>query len=182
MKKRISFIVVFMMVILLSGCITPALDKLSINLNPGVDTIDIGDTYIDPGANALYGFVEIEVEIKSSNLNTSIEGTYEIVYLATYKSISKELKRIVTVVDQSPPVLTLNPGIDTVILGETWMDAFVVVTDNSGLEVTIEVLGTVDESTKGTYEITYVATDHKGLESRITRYVEVIDLNDYIVE
>jgi hypothetical protein len=182
MKKIIWTMSLLSTLFLLSGCIAPSLDKLSITLNPGIDTIDLGETYEDPSATALYGFIDVDVSVKSSSLNVGQEGTYEIIYIATYKTISKEAKRIVTVIDQSPPIITLNPGIDTILLGETWTDAYVTVTDNSGLEITVEVSGEVDIHTKGTYIITYLAKDIRENESVVYRYIEVVDLNDIEIE
>jgi hypothetical protein len=182
MRKILWFPILISILLLLSGCIEPSLDKLTITLNPGVDTIDLGETYQDPGATSLYGFIDVEVTIKSNNINIHEEGTYEIIYLATYKTISKEQKRIVTVIDQTPPVLMLNPGIDTVILGESWTDAYITITDNSGMNITVEVTGEVNTSLKGTYIITYRAFDQNENESIVYRYVEVIDLNDIEID
>jgi hypothetical protein len=176
MKKHLLSMILLILFIL-SGCIKPQEDKLSISLNPGVDTIEINSSYIDPGAKASYGFVELTASIYINTLDITQLGTYEIVYKVTYKTIEKEVKRIITVVDETPPIMTLNPGVDTILLGGNWIDAFVSVSDNSEQEVEITTLGEVDTQTAGIYIITYVATDLSGNESRIQRYVEVIDLN-----
>lgn len=176
MKKHLLSMMLLMLFIL-SSCIKPQEDKLSISLNPGVDTIEVNSHYLDPGAKASYGFVELTASVYINTLDITQLGTYEIIYKVTYKTIEKEVKRIITVVDETPPIMTLNPGVDTILLGGNWIDAFVSVSDNSEQEVEIATLGEVDTQTAGIYIIIYVATDLSGNESRIQRYVEVIDLN-----
>ncbi len=174
--RKILPIVLFVL-ILLYGCIDPQEDKLTISLNPGVDTIEINSAYVDPGAQAAYGFVELTATVYKNTLDITQLGVYEIIYKVSYKTIEKEIKRMITVVDETPPVMTLHAGIDTIILGEEWIDAFVDVFDNSQQEVSVTMLGEVNTHIAGVYVITYIATDSSGNESRIHRYVEVIDLN-----
>ena len=176
MRKRFV-IVILMLLFVLTGCIEPSLDKLTIELNPSVDTIEINSTYQDPGVKAFYGFVELTAKITSNTLDITQLGTYEIVYAATYKSLEKTIKRIITVVDETPPVITLNPGVDTIVLGGYWEDAFVSVTDNSNDDIDVSIIGEVNTQIAGIYIIVYVATDASGNESRISRYIEVIDPN-----
>jgi len=175
--KKSFVIVILLLLLMLAGCIKPSLDKLTIELNPSVDTIEINSTYQDPGVKAFYGFVEIKANVSSNTLDITQLGTYEIVYVATYKSIEKTIKRIITVVDETPPVITLNPGVDTILLGGSWEDAFVSVTDNSQDDMDISIIGEVNTQIAGIYIIVYVATDASGNESRISRYIEVIDPN-----
>lgn len=174
MRKAMMFIITLGL-LFLSGCIEPTLDRLDIYLNPGVDTIEIHSDYLDPGATSSYGFLDLEPVVKSSNLDTKKVGVYEIIYVVTYNNLEKEIKRIITVVDQTPPVLSLNPGVDTILLGQEWTDGYVEASDNSGVLPVITVFGFVDVDIPGVYIITYTAEDQSGNESSIKRYVEVID-------
>ena len=79
------------------------------------------------------------------------------------------------VTDQTPPVITLNPGVDTIQLGQTWEDAGASVTDNSGETITIQVSGEVNSNVVGTYVITYIAIDSSGNRASINRHVNVIE-------
>ena len=174
MKKAIA-IIILVALLFLTACMEPSMDRLSITLNPSVDTIEINSNYQDPGATASYGFVNVATRVKSSNLDIHTLGVYEIVYIVSYNGLEKEITRMVTVVDQTPPVITLNPGVDTLFVGQEWQDAHVTATDNSGVLPTISVNGTVDHLVPGIYIITYTAQDESGNESSISRYVEVID-------
>jgi xanthosine utilization system XapX-like protein len=79
------------------------------------------------------------------------------------------------VIDQTPPVLTLNLGIDTILVGEEWIDESATVIDNSNEAIEIVVTGSVNTSVAGTYEITYTATDSSGNTSSIKRFVTVYE-------
>ena len=67
------------------------------------------------------------------------------------------------------PVITVTPGTDTVEQGSTWTDAGA--TADGG--ETVNVSGTVDINTVGTYTITYTATDASGNVGTATRTVTV---------
>jgi hypothetical protein len=73
------------------------------------------------------------------------------------------------VVDTTAPVITVNPGTDTVEQGSAWTDAGA--TADTGETVTVS--GTVDTSIAGTYTITYTATDAAGNTGTATRTVTV---------
>jgi hypothetical protein len=176
MKKYLMILSIGLLWIL-SSCIDPSIDRLEISLNPGVDTIQINDDYQDPGAVAHYGFIDLTPIVENNNLDSSELGTYEITYLVTYKDLEKRLTRYVTVVDEIAPVLSLNIGLDTIILGDSWIDAFVTAFDNSLVTPLIIVSGEVDSNIAGEYIITYTATDDSGNSNSIIRYVNVIDLD-----
>ncbi|MDO9628282.1 MAG: DUF5011 domain-containing protein [Acholeplasmataceae bacterium] len=171
--RKLFFIITFFLVIMLSSCQEPSAEFIVMKLNPGIDTIELGLSYIDPGATARYGFKNLNVEVISNTVNTEVLGTYEIIYQAIHNDFSKTMKRIITVIDQTPPLIILNPGIDTIYTDETWIDEGVSVFDASGENITILVTGTV-LSTPGEYIITYQATDESGNSSFKIRYVNVI--------
>ena len=178
-KLLISLMIIF----LLFAC-TPQEDdpdtddpikvEIDFSLKEGQDTVEINTSWEDVGALFTVDGEE-QIVYSSDNLNTSQLGLYEINYEATHEGETHRLTRYVIVIDQTPPVITLNPGVDTVKVGETWEDAGATVTDNSGEELTIQVSGTVDVNTVGTYEIVYEATDSSGNTARIIRYVNVVE-------
>lgn len=172
MKKLISIVIV-LLTIFLSSCQAPSAEFIVIRLNNSIDTIEIGIPYVDPGATAKYGLVILDVTVISNTVDTSTLGTYEIIYEATHNNFIKTTKRIVTVIDETPPVIVLNPGLDTIYSDETWVDAGVSVTDQSGGEIILTQFGSV-LSTPGEYIITYQATDESGNTSTKIRYVNVI--------
>ncbi len=161
-------------VIIMSSCVEPSLDYLEFTLNSGIDTTELNEPYQDPGATAKYGFKVLTVEVISNNVDVTTIGVYEIVYQATYASLTQTLKRVVTVIDETPPTLQLNPGIDTITVGTQWVDAGVTMSDNSGLAIDLVIIGEVG-SIPGIYIIRYVATDVYLNQSQIERVVYVIE-------
>lgn len=174
MKKGL-FLVMIVLAVILSSCTEVSLDYLDFELNPGMDTIDLGETHVDAGAIAYYGLKELVVLVISNNVDSTHEGVYDIIYQTSHRDLVLTLVRKVTVKDQTPPVVTLNPGVDTILVGEEWHDAGVTVSDNSDGEILIEVLGEV-LTTAGRYEIIYRVTDSSDLQTTITRIVYVIEL------
>lgn len=152
----------------------PIQAEIDFIINEGQDTVEINTAWEDAGALFI---VDGEEEIIYSNdsIDTSKLGLYQINYEASHEDETYQLTRYVIITDQTSPVITLNPGVDTIQWRETWEDAGATVTDNSGEELTIQVSGTVDTDTVGTYEIIYEAEDSSGNTASVTRYVNVIE-------
>lgn len=165
---------IFLSIFILSSCVEPSLDYLEFDLNPGIDTIELNGLYQDPGATAHYGFKVLTVEVMTNTVDVTTIGVYEIIYQTTYGDLTQTLKRVVTVVDETPPIMTLNPGVDTVVVGTAWEDAGVMITDNSGLPIDLEIIGEVGNDS-GVYIVTYLATDAYGNQAKIERVVYVIE-------
>ena len=171
--KKMILAIAFLLSIFLSSCKEASANHIVISLNQSIDTIEVGSTYLDPGATAKYGLINLSVSVISNNVNTNALGIYEIIYEATHNNFIKSMKRIVTVIDETPPLIILNPGVDTIYSDESWIDAGVLVTDNSEGYITVEKIGVV-LSTPGEYTITYQAIDESGNVSSKVRYVNVI--------
>lgn len=164
-----------LLVILLVGCTPYDPANLSIALSPAVDTIEIHSEYSDPGAKAYSGSFGIRTTVLTSDLNTSILGDYTIVYQVSWRNVTKTVTRKIRVIDSTAPVITLLAGVDTIRIGQTWTDAGATVLDNSLASLSVNVSGTVDCNTLGEYEIIYSAEDASGNETRIIRYVHVVE-------
>jgi hypothetical protein len=175
MMKKTIFSAMTLIVLLMLGACDAVPATLEIGLNPGIDTVDVNTVFEDAGAWAAYGDRDIDVMVVFDDVDITSLGTYTIVYEASYGDRTVEATRIITVVDALQPEISLNPGIDTVVVGQPWTDAGVTVTDNSGLEISITVTGEVDIMTPGTYTVTYTATDQSGNEATLTRGVFVIE-------
>jgi hypothetical protein len=149
---------------------------LSIALNPGVDTVEVGEEFIDAGVTAYLGDEELNVTVLENTVDTDVLGAYVVRYMIghEYYTLSVLVERVVVVIDSTAPTLMLNPGVDTIKVGKTWEDAGVMATDNYFDEVTVTVEGVVDTNNIGTYTITYRAVDELGNESTIVRIVDVI--------
>ena len=153
--------------------VDPTPVDITFTLLEGQDTVEIHTTWIDAGA--MFTVNGEESTIMGSNINTSQLGLHTVTYEATHDGEPHRLRRYVMVTDQTPPVITLNPGIDTIQLGGTWEDAGATVTDNSGETLTIEVSGEVNTNVVGTYIITYDTTDSSGNTARVQRHVNVVE-------
>lgn len=154
--------------------ITTFKEEIFLELNPGVDTIEVNTSFVDAGVNAYYGDFILEATILENTVDITKIGVYYISYQVSYGSEVKEIFRVVFVIDTISPEISLSPGIDTLVLGETWVDAGVIISDNSEEEIVAEVKGTVNVNEVGTYEITYEAIDSSGNKSVIVRYVHII--------
>jgi hypothetical protein len=174
MRKQLmlSFLMIF--ILGLSSCTVPDENSLYMTLNPGIDTIGIDKPFTDAGAKAQYGFKNVDVEVIENTVDITTIGTYRIVYHSIYLDYEKTIIRYVTVVDDISPVATLNPGVDTIFVGTTWIDAGIQTSDNSADPVTIGVLGIVNNMVAGEYTIIYEATDQSGNVTTVTRYVNVL--------
>ncbi|MBU1141506.1 MAG: DUF5011 domain-containing protein, partial [Firmicutes bacterium] len=111
-----------------------------------------------------------------NDVDTSLVGIYTIIYQITYLEYEKTITRIVTVIDETPPNINLNPGVDTIVVGQAWIDAGVTAIDNSNLEVIITVTSYVIIEQPGEYQVIYQATDESGNSATIIRYVNIIEL------
>ena len=173
MNKRI--LIVFLVIIssvIFMGC-NAQIEDIEFYLNPSVDTITLNSEYEDPGVTAKVFGLKRSTEILENTVDTSQIGTYYITYMFEYKEFYFELTRIVVVIDETPPVIKLNPGVDTIKVGQIWIDAGVIV-ENAENDTTIVISNNVDTTIEGTYIITYTATDSSGNSSFITRIVNVI--------
>ena len=149
-------------------------DDIYLQLNSGQDTVEINSEWIDKGALFIVNDESFEM-ITEDFVDVSSLGVYTINYTYTYEEDVFEMVRYVIVVDQTAPEIILNLGIDTIRIGDDWIDAGVTMTDNSGEEISVLVSGEVDTSIANTYLITYSATDSSGNTSSIRRYVTVIE-------
>ncbi len=173
MLHKLSLLLVALTVTL-RACLPEDTTVIEMEINPGVDTILIGETHDDAGATAQVGERTISVTVLENTVDSDTPGVYEIVYRARYNGITTTIVRKVEVVDERPLSLALRPGVDTVLVGTSWTDAGVDVLSNDE-NVSIETVGHVDTDAVGVYVITYIVTDALGNEDRLTRKVHVID-------
>jgi hypothetical protein len=176
-KLRILSILLF--IFILAGCnVTPlGEDDLSITLKPGIDTVEINTAFVDAGVTAMIGTRTIEGTITENTVDITTTGQYTVTYEVSRYGYSKTVTRYVNIVDNTPPTLSLKPGVDTIIKGQTWTDAGVNAEDNSLGTVSVVVTGSANVNTAGEYVITYTGTDESGNVSTIIRYVNVLNTN-----
>jgi len=174
MRRTLLLITLLILIFGLISCTVPDENSLYITLNPGIDTIGIDEEHVDAGAKAKYGFKLLDVEVVENTVDVTTVGTYQIVYRSVYLEYENSIIRYVTVVDNHPPLVSINPGIDTIFIGSSWIDAGVSVADDSGTPVTISIDGTVNIWIADEYEIVYEVTDQSGNKTIVTRFVNVL--------
>lgn len=141
-------------------------------LNPGVDTVIRGDSWEDAGLYININGEEIII-YSDDDLDFMSEDPQLITYSFSLGEMLIEAVRYVSFIDRDDLTITINPGVDTIYVGQTWVDA--------GAEIdtdhTILVDGAVNNQLPGIYEITYYVQDQYGVITQAKRMVKVLDVN-----
>lgn len=169
MKKAFP---ILLLILLLSSC---NVFKPMTILTPGNDNISVNTEYTPETCILNTGTEDLEMPITSNTVDTSKIGEYTVTYSLEYKDKDYSCSRKVFVNDITLPEITLVAGIDTLFIGEEWIDNGVTVTDNYSTNIEVSTSGTVDTSKAGTYKIIYYAVDEAGNQNSIVRYVTVVN-------
>lgn len=167
MKKALILLVLLMAI---AGCSDT--EESQIELIPGKDIIEIGNDHVDQGCYLVTEDSRLPMDVLRNTVDTSRIGEYEIIYRLFEQGENHTCKRIVKVIEEGPLQASLNPGIDTITVGDEHVDAGIDVTRD---DVTITVTNTVDPNTPGTYAITYHVIDAAHNETTLTRLVTVLE-------
>lgn len=138
-----------------------------------------GTNWVDPGYSATDnadGSVAVTV---SGSVDVNTPGTYTLTYSATDSAGNTgTTTRIVTVVADAAPTITLTGGNVTIAQGGTWSEPGYSATDAEDGDITADVVvggDTVDTNTPGVYTITYNVSDSAGnAAAQRTRTVTVV--------
>ena len=138
-------------------------------------TLAVGSTFNDPGATALDA-VDGEVGVNASGVvDTALPGTYTITYSANDAAGNNATAtRTVSVIDVTAPVISVagdNPLFLPV--GATFVEPGVAAFDAIDGNIELQISGTVDTATRGTYTLTYTANDAAGNTATAARTVIV---------
>jgi prepilin-type N-terminal cleavage/methylation domain-containing protein len=141
--------------------------------------VEYGGTYTEPGYNAYASDGSpITNKWNSGMGGTWSFGTTTITY-SCYSSYDNkscvETTRYVTIVDTTPPSVTIN-GNQTITInrGDSFTDYWGAwAYDKSGTQSPVTSSGSVDTSTVGTYTITYSSTDSSGNTGTAVRTIIV---------
>lgn len=145
-----------------------------------VEYVELNAPYIDKGAIAkdvdgedISSSINIEV-VDNNQIDSSLVGTYIVIYSITSGNSTVTLNRNVTVRDTTPPVL-IKPGAVQLTLADTTYDYMngVSAIDNDREPVSITTTNNIKFGISGNYYITYNATDQKGNKTVERRLVVI---------
>lgn len=164
----------------------PVLDTTppTITLNGEADLIiEAGSAYQEQGANAIDN-IDGEVEvIISGSVDTITVGTYTLTYIANDNAgNTATVIRTVSVVDTTPPAITLNGETElTLEGGNEYQEQGATAIDIIDGEVEVIISGSVDTIMVGTYTLTYIANDSAGNTAMATRTVSIVDTTPPVI-
>ncbi len=167
LKKLVQVCLLFSLVFLLA-CRSES--EVTLTLLAGQDTLSQNSSWEDAGV-LVEGDNINKVIYTNDTVDTSVIGLVRVTYAYQHKRDTITIERYIMVTDASQLSIELVPGVDTVMLGETWEDAGVHVAP--GIEVSVR--GTVNTHLVGTYEIVYTITNSAGQSFSVKRIVTVID-------
>ncbi|MBT3470419.1 MAG: DUF5011 domain-containing protein, partial [Opitutae bacterium] len=140
-------------------------------------TVEAASVYLDAGAiavDALDGPVSF---IINNPVDTEVTGIYDVSYSASDAHGNETtLVRKVSVVDTTPPDITVYGAIDvTVEAAEPYHDLGAGAVDGLDGDLEVSVDNPVDVSKPGNYDVTYSVIDGSGNKSSLVRKVTVLD-------
>lgn len=145
----------------------------------GNDTVfsEICTSYEDPGFSAYDNCLGFMNPTVTGTLDTSVEGTYTITYTVTDgNSTVSESRTVIVTPDVSAPTIDFGTTNTTVYvyLNEAYNDVLPSADDCSGVaSLTSDAATAVSVNSRGTYTVTYTATDNVGNSGTATRTVIV---------
>lgn len=153
-------------------------------------SVEYGDSFTDPGAEAcFFGTIfqrdplDVPVTV-SGQVDLNKIGEYEIRYSAECEGISDTAVRRVRVVDTVKPEITLDgDAVMTIPVGTEYVEPGYTASDNySGdLSEIVDVTGTLDPNTPGSYTLTYSVSDASGNTAQTQRTVVYVDVTAPVI-
>lgn len=145
------------------------------------EVFEAGSDYIDPGfyaADDCDGDLTKQVKVEGT-VNGHEVGDYTLIYTVEDSSQNIcEVKRHVSVIDTTPPVLSLNGGTTMYVKrGSAYADPGYLAWDSLEGDKTADVRmeGTVDMDHPGVYSVSYSVSDTSGNHAKATRTVFVYE-------
>jgi hypothetical protein len=142
-------------------------------------SIEVQGSFTDEGANWTDNYDGTgHFTATSGNVNVNIVGDYVLSYtkVDTNGNTGNIVTRTVHIVDTTAPVLTANPGTDTVEVKTPRTDAGADWSDNyDGTGTVYLYSGTVNTGVVGSYQVDYRKTDANGNTGYTSRTVTVED-------
>lgn len=139
--------------------------------------LDVFDTYKEEGYKATLFNKNITDKVEvDTNLNVKEIGSYNIKYKINIIGITFNFIRIVNVVDQEKPVITLNGDKTTYLFkDDEYIDDGAKALDNYDGDITESIIieNNINNKKNGEYEVIYKVKDNSGNEESVIRKVIV---------
>ena len=142
-------------------------------IEPGQDTLSLGETWEDEGVTFIIDETSHKI-YSDDEIDADAIGEYKLSYTLELEEKTYQVSRKVYVIDDYLPVLSLNPGVDTIKVDDEWEDAGISIDSDFITQSEITVVGSVDSTSVGTYEINYTYENSLGNKISVTRVVTVV--------
>lgn len=167
-----KLIVVVTLLLFLTAC---NLNKnYETEIYPGKDIITSDETWVDNGCFLKADGKQIPM-IRDGEIDYSARNPQTVTYSVDYDETTYICQRVVQVNDPLVMNITLTPSIDTIYVGDDYIDPGVDVSKHYTEAFVIHTTGTVDTSEAGTYSILYDVRDIHGNQILLERIVTVKD-------
>ena len=152
-------------------------------------TITAGDSYTDAiptASDNIDGDLTSGI-VTTGSVDPTTPGIYEVKYNVSDATGNEaiEVIRTVTVLDVTPPVITLNASTTlTISAGDSYTDAIPTASDNIDGDLTSSIVttGSVDPTIPGTYGVKYNVSDAAGNDAiEVIRTVTVLDVTPPVI-
>lgn len=109
----------------------------------------------------------------SGKVNNKKIGKYKITYKIKFLKTTKEITRIINVVDTTKPTITLVGNDITIYQNEEYIEPGYTINDNYDKNPKINIDNKLDNKISGSYTITYKVTDSSNNSTTVKRIVTV---------
>lgn len=121
-------------------------------LNKGIDTVFVGDNWVDAGINVSESTL---VEVFGT-VDTSTAGRYVVTYLVAKEVLVQRVVNVLEAPEQLAQVIfTLNAGVDQIKVGDTWTDGGAIAKLGDVSQTVTVDSSAVDTSVAGQYKVIY---------------------------
>ena len=190
LKKKVIIIPILLIILIVGGIIAADLILKNINGESKYLNIELkgkeeivlkfNSEYTDEGATASYKDIDLTDKIEvDNNLDLEHVGTYYYTYNVKYKKQSKEIKRVIKVVDDDKPeIKLLGRESLSMVVGNEYREYGAKASDSYDGDLTdkIEIdTSNLDVNTIGVYKVNYKIKDSSGNENEVSREVKVVD-------
>ena len=164
-KKKIVIISIIVAFLLIGGLLVVFYPRIKLK-GSNILKISLNSKYVEEGAKATIGNVDITDNLKiKGNVNTLKPGRYEIEYSVKEGFITRTIKRIVEVVDEEKPVITLKGNPESyVCANKEYTEEGYTASDNYDGDITNKVVVTKNDD-----EIVYTVEDSSKNKTTMTR-------------